>query len=175
VATFYFIPDGASAWPEDPRALVQGLRSSNGRNPAYFIDAPVQDQWPFYYEFDGAADNTFVTIPPSVRGASWIATRRLSRSENRTDIEFHIASESRGANVWILAAARARQNEAWRRAGFRDTGEACEWRDTALKRVPCSLLHRAVEAGAPVHLPGDTLDYVVLVREQGAATGALKR
>jgi hypothetical protein len=43
----------------------------------------VQEQWPFYAEFDGTADNTFDTLPQEVSGAGWIATGRMSKPENR--------------------------------------------------------------------------------------------
>ena len=43
--------------------LVQNLTSSNPLNPAYFLEAPIQAEWPFYDDFDGTGDNTFHAIP----------------------------------------------------------------------------------------------------------------
>jgi beta-galactosidase len=166
---FYFLPNEAAGLPQDSRAPVLGLRSSNPRNPAYLIDAPVQDQWPFYYEFDGTADNTFATIPATVRGAAWIATRRLSRPENRTRLDFRVAPEGPGADVWIAFTADAPTPVAWLRAGFSDTGESSEWRDTQLRRAPLRMLHRGCRAGEAVRVDGVTRDYVVLVRRREPA------
>ncbi|HET8644921.1 MAG TPA: glycoside hydrolase family 2 TIM barrel-domain containing protein, partial [Vicinamibacteria bacterium] len=56
-AVVYYAPPGAGA-AADPQALVQDLRSSNPRSPAWYIDQSVRAQWPFYWELDGTADNT---------------------------------------------------------------------------------------------------------------------
>ncbi len=167
-AIFHFLPGDASAWPEDPAAAIVSLRSSNPTSPARFIDAPVTDQWPFYFEADGTADNTFTTIPEAVRGARWIATRRLSKPEAATRLEFRVRPAGPGADVWILFSASARPPAGWSRAGFADTQTSGEWRDNALKRVPFRLWHRDCRASETVRIEAATLDYVVLIRERGA-------
>ena len=59
-------------WPKDtppppPAEPLAELRSSNPKSPAVFIAAPVREQWPFYFEFDGSADNTFDEFANSER------------------------------------------------------------------------------------------------------------
>ena len=63
---------------QDPAALVQDLASSNPSNWAYFIDRPIEAQGAVYTDVDGSSDNTFDALPKEIKGASWIATRRMS-------------------------------------------------------------------------------------------------
>jgi hypothetical protein len=142
------------------------LGSSNPENQAYFIDAPVQEQWPFYYDFNGTADNTFASLPSVLRDARWLATRRLSKPENRTQLTFSVAPESHGVDVGILISADEHAPQAWLASGFRDTGLRGEWRDNDLRRKPFKVLARTFTAGQHVRIDPATLDYVVVLKER---------
>src|SRR5262249_9887623 len=150
-AVVYYEPAGASRAPDD--AIVRELVSSNPASPAWFIDQPAQDQWPFYFEMDGTADNTFDVLPASVRGAGWTATRRLSRREARTDLAFRGAPGSPGATVYVMGADAPALAAALEGAGFRDTGERGRWHDDALSLVPFRLYTRTARAGERVTVP----------------------
>jgi hypothetical protein len=144
-------------------ALLRGLRSSNPASPAYFLEAPVQAQWPFYYELDSTADNTFDAIPEPLRGAGWIATPRLSKPEKRTELSFTLA---RDAEVSVMASDGSPIVPLLARAGFQDTGAPARWRDNTLRLVPARVLRRAARAGETVRVPAVTADYVVLLKER---------
>ncbi len=166
----------------DPAALVQDLRSSNAANPAYFIDRPVEAQGPVYTDVDGSSDNTFDILPKEVEGAGWIATRRVSDPDLKTDLEFRINPSAEGATVFVLfstgayptvtlkqpdqairAAAEAlRQSLA--AAGFKAAATEAVWRDQQCNRACAELWSRSVKAGEKVGLPGQSLDYVIMVR-----------
>lgn len=166
--------------PESADSLVANLTSSNPNNPAVFIDRPVESQGPFYTEVDGSSDNTFDVLPAAVEGARWIASKRLSEPKNKTDISFRLR---RPATVYILYAsgtfpahtlrkpdasiqtAAAQLEEAMQKAGFEDTGIRGIWRGHDLWLADFKLASRHVEAGQALFIPGQTLDYVVLVKE----------
>jgi len=158
-AVVYYAGGGRRA-AEEP-GLARELRSGNPRNPAWFIDAPVQDQWPFYYEFDGTADNSFDVLPDPVRGARWIATRRLSKAEARTDLSFTLGAR---ATVFVMGSESPALERTLLGAGFRDTRTRGRWRDDALALVPFRLWAREAHEGERIALPGVTADYVVLVK-----------
>lgn len=161
-AVLHYRPDGPTDWPEPAGALVRELRSSNPHNPAFFIDAAVQEQWPFYYAFDGSANNTFAELPAALRGAAWIATRRLSAPENRTDLSFRAGGRT---DVWLLYSSGAvRPTQGWPGAGFAEGQATGEWRDDDLRLVPFHTWHARVEGGQTVRVPAATRDYVVLVK-----------
>jgi hypothetical protein len=183
----YQKPDGAT----DPAALVQDLKSSNADNPAVFIDRPVESQGPVYTDVDGSSDNTFDILPKEVEGAGWIATRRLSDPKLKTDLEFRINPSAKGAAVFVLFStgayptitlkqpdpAIASAAEALRKslasAGFKVSGTGAVWRDHLLNRAYAELWSRDVAPGEKLKLPGQTLDYVVMVRDSsGVKTGA---
>jgi beta-galactosidase len=144
-------------------ALLRGLRSSNAASPVHFLQRPVQDQWPFYYELDGSADNTFDAVPEPARGAGWIATPRLSKPDKRTELSFTLA---RDADVWVMATAGSPIVSLLPRAGFQDTGASARWRDNQLTLVPARLLQRSARAGDAIRIPAATADYVVLVKQR---------
>jgi beta-galactosidase len=175
----------------DPAALVQDLQSSNPENPACFIDRPVESQGPVYTDVDGSSDNTFDILPKEVAGAAWIATRRLSDPKLKTDLEFRINPSAKGATVFVLFStgayptvtlkqtepAIASAAEALRKslagAGFKASGTKAVWRDHLLVRAGAELWSRDVAPGEKLKLPGQTLDYVVMVRDTGGVkTGA---
>jgi hypothetical protein len=121
---------------------------------------PVQAQWPFYYELDGTADNTFDAIPDVLRGAGWIATPRLSKPAQRTELSFTLA---RDADVLVMATDGSPIVPLLARAGFQDTSASARWRDNDLRLVPARILKRTARAGERVRVPAATADYVVLV------------
>jgi beta-galactosidase len=159
-AVVYFAPPGSAA-SADAKALVQDLRSSNPQSPAWFIDQPVRAQWPFYWELDGSADNTFDDLPREIQDARWIATRRLSKPGARTDLAFRVAA---AADVFVIITRGQPLPPGLVRSGFRDTGVTGHWRDDDLNRVPYALYQRAAAAGEAVTVRGATADYVVLAR-----------
>jgi hypothetical protein len=163
--------------PED--SLVVDLKSSNPGNPALFIDRPIEAQGPFYYDVDGSSDNTFDALPKELEGACWIATKRLSDEANQTDLAFTVTKPAtvcvmystgtfplhtldKPDNAVMNAAAALKRDLA--RDGFADTGIAGTWRRHSLWLADFGLMSREVKAGETVQIPGQTLDYVVLVK-----------
>jgi beta-galactosidase len=142
-------------------SLVRALRSSNAKNPAWFIDAPVQDHWPFHHAFEGSADNTFETLPEEVRGARWISTRRLSDPAARTALSFELAS---GAMVYALGSEAPALDVALRGAGFTQTATRGFWWNHDLQRVPYRLWARRAQKGDAIRVPAVTADYVLMVK-----------
>jgi len=161
-AVVHYAPPGVTV-PEGS-GPVRELRSSNPRSPAWFIDQEARDQWPFYFEFDGTADDTFDVLPEAVRGASWITTRRLSKPDARTDLRFRIAPDTTRATVYVMGADSPALAAALSRAGLRDTGVRGQWRDNELRLVPFRLYSAEARGGDRVAIPGVTADYVVLVK-----------
>jgi hypothetical protein len=98
-----------------------------------------------------------------VRGARWIATRRLSKPEARTDLSFRIAPDTARARVYVMGSEAPALAAALSGAGLRDTGVRGQWRDNALRLVPFRLYAADVKGGDRVAIPGVTADYVVLV------------
>jgi len=183
----YQKPDGAT----DPAAVVQDLKSSNTDNPAVFIDRPVESQGPVYTDVDGSSDNTFDILPKEVEGASWIATRRLSDPKLKTDLEFRINPSAKGATVFVLfstgayptvtlkkpdpaiAGSAKAFRESLAAAGFKASKTGAVWRDHLLIRACAELWSRDVAPGEKLKLTGQTLDYVVMVRDSdGVKKGA---
>jgi beta-galactosidase len=165
--------------PAETNAVVADLKSSNPANPAVFIDRPVEPQGPFYYDVDGSSDNTFDRLPPEVEGAAWIATRRLSDPNMKTDLSFRLNGD---ATVYILHSTGTFPNITLRKpneetqkvaadlsqalsaAGFRNTGAKITWRGHDLVLAHCSLWSRPSQAGETIIIPGYTLDYCVLIK-----------
>ncbi len=158
-AIVYSAPRGAS-WPDEADAPIRGLHSSNPRNPAYFIQLPVREQWPFHYELDGTADNTFDQLPAELRGASWIATQRLSKPDRRTELSFEVAAPLEV----LLVRSPGGDPAALRAAGFDVTRLAGEWRDDTLRLVPFEVWSRVARPRERVRVPAETRDYVVLIK-----------
>ena len=143
--------------------LVRNLTSSNRANPAYFIDQPVQAEWPFYDDFDGTGDNTFHALPDILQGARWITTSRLSKPVNQAALAFTLALDAGSVDVFVMFTPTPALSPAFL-AGFSDTGLTGTWRDNALNLVPYALYRRTVTGGATVRMPGATLDYVILIK-----------
>jgi hypothetical protein len=142
---------------------VEEVRAANPRNRATFVDLPARDQWPFYDEFDGTADNSFDALPEAVRGASWIATRRLSKPGLATALALRLRKDARAA-VFVMASADGGAARALAEAGFADTGTSGRWRNDDLSLVPWRLFRRAASGGETVHVPALPVDAVVLVQ-----------
>lgn len=175
--------DPAQPLPADPTALVQDLKSSNSANQPVFIDRPVEAQGPVYSDVNGDSDNTFDQLPAAIQGASWIATRRLSDPRYKTDLSFRLNPQAPGATVYVLfskgtyptitlkkpdeaiIAAGANFSKSLSAAGFRNTNEAVIWRDHNVERTDAALWSRRMRAGETLNLPGETLDYVVLIKK----------
>jgi beta-galactosidase len=166
----------------DSAALVQDLRSSNQANPACFINRQVESQGPIYTDIDGSSDNTFDILPKEAEGAAWIATRRMSDPELKTDLEFRVNPSAKGATVFVIFStgdyptvtlkhpdlATRSAADALRKtlaaAGFKSNRTVAVWRDHLLNRAYAELWRRSCKSGEKVNLPGQTLDYVVMVR-----------
>ena len=145
--------------PADPGAKVANLTASNGA--AFFIDAPVADQRPFYWDFDSTGDNTFDVVPSTIAGASWISTRRQSDATKRTDLAFDLPT---GADVYVMFTAQSAAPAWITGASFADTGVTGQWRDNSLKLVPYSLYEHTFASGSHVSLATSAIDYVVLIK-----------
>jgi beta-galactosidase len=163
-AVVYFHCRGGTKAAPRPEALVQDLRSSNPGSPAFFVDDPVREEWPFYYEFDGSADNTFHRLPPALKGARWISTRRLSKPECRTDLSFSLRDGSGAAMVLVVFTEGSPLEKGLARAGFQDSGLNGRWRDNDLRVVPFRVWVKDAKGGDHIEVPGATADYVVLVQ-----------
>ncbi len=168
--------------PTDPAGLVQDLQSSNADNPAYFIDRPVKAQGAFYADVDGSSDNTFDLLPKEIEGASWITTRRMSDPKLKTDLSFRLNPSAAGSTVFVLFssgqypavtlkkadASIASAADALRKtlttAGFTASKSGAIWRDHELNRAVAELWSRDVRAGEKISIPGQTLDYVLMLR-----------
>ena len=163
-AVLYFHGRGGRPDASAARALVEDLRSSNPASPAYFIDDEVREEWPFYHEFDGSADNTFHKLPAPLKGARWISTRRLSKPEARTDLSFSLREGAGPAKVYVLFTEGVPLADALGGAGFRDAGFAGRWRDNDLRLVGFRAWVKEAKGGDSISVPGATADYVVLVQ-----------
>lgn len=174
----YQKPDNGPV-PDDQSSLVANLTSSNADNPAVFIDRPVEAQGPFYTEVDASSDNTFDRLPKEVEGARWIATKRMSIEKNRTDLSFQLKEP---ATVYVMYAAgtfpahtlkqtdaavvkaAAELKKSLLENGFENTGIRGTWRAHDLWLADYELMSRNAEAGQSITIPGQTLDYVVLIK-----------
>lgn len=182
-----------SSAPADSDSLLQGLQSSNPANPAFHIERPVEAQSPFYNEVDGSSDNTFDRLPQAVEGASWIAAKRLSDPANKTDLAFQINPKTQKADVFVLFstgefpvvslkqpdasavdAAKA-MREALATAGFKkQENKDLLWRNQDCELACAELWSRAARAGESLKIPGQTLDYVVMVKPADKSVPAAK-
>lgn len=165
----------------EPQARIQDLQSSNAANPARFIDRPVEAQGPVYTDVDGSSDNTFDRLPQEIRGAGWIATRRMSDPNLQTDLAFRIHPSAKETALFVMFstgeypavtlkppdAAVQSAADSLRRAlaasGFQSVKVRSVWRDHGLQRAYAELWRRHARPGERVKIPGHTLDYVVLV------------
>lgn len=178
IVIFQGAPDGTL--PADPAALVTAVRSSNPASPAYYLDRAVEAQGPVYLDVDGSSDNTFDRLPPELKDATSLVTRRLSDSALKTDLSFTVNSKSKGATVHVLlstgthplitlkprdaalTAAAEELETALKKAGFCRSSQPVVWRNHDLALTEAALWSRRAAPGESITLPGVTLDYVVL-------------
>ena len=169
--------EGAMPVPQD--SLVVDLTSSNENDPAIYIDRAIEAQGPIYTEVDGTSDNTFDRLPEAVEGACWIATKRLSDEKNKTDLSFRV---TKPATVYVMYSTGTfpihtldKPDEAMMQtatalktsleeSGFKDTGIQSTWRRQSCWLGYCGLMSRPTKAGETITIPGQTLDYVVLIK-----------
>jgi beta-galactosidase len=162
-AVIYFY--GTNGLPELPPAnpLVTDLHASNPDNQAYFMDMPVQAQWPIYYDLDATADNSFDTLPPAVEGAKWIALRRVTKAGQETDLSFKLM---RPASIFVMATKTAGAPTFLTDTGFKEVASPdLVWRDNNLMLVPAQLFSHQAAAGEVIHLVQPDRDEIVLVKE----------
>jgi beta-galactosidase len=167
-AVIYFY--GTNGLPEIPPAhpLVTELHSSNSNNPAYFMDMPVQAQWPIYYDLDSTADNSFDRLPPAINGARWIALRRVTKPGQETGLSFKL---TRPATIFIMATAGTQPPSALVGAGFEKVSSpGLVWRDNKLMLIPAELFSRSAQAGETIDVPPMGRDAIVLVKEGASHT-----
>jgi len=161
-ATIYFY--GANGLPELPveSPLVKDLASSNAANPAYYMDMPVQAQWPIYYDFDTTADNTLNQIPDALQGANWLALRRVTKAGYATDVSFTV---TKPATVSVLCTQKG-QAPAWLASvSFTEVKSGpITWRDNENILIPAQLYSRHVAAGEKVTLSLGDRDALVLLK-----------
>ena len=168
-AILYYTGTAPSA-PADNSEYITNLASSNANDPAYFINIPLQAQWPVYYQCDGNADNTFDSIPGALTNARWIATKRQSDAASTANLSFTINTvPTAGADVFIMFTGQP-SVPAWiTAAGFTNTAITGMWRDNALNRVVYQLFKKTYTPGSTVSLGSSAIDFVVLVNPAGAS------
>jgi len=162
-AVVYFY--GTNGLPElsAPNSLVTDLQTSNPNNHAYFMDMPVLAQWPIYYDFDSTADNSFDALPPEIKGAKWIAMRRVTKAGQETDLTFKL---TRPADVFVMATKTGKPFRSILENGFNEVASAgLVWRDNDLMLVPAQLFVRHAAAGEVIRFSKPDRDEIVLLRE----------
>jgi hypothetical protein len=160
-ATIYFQGQGGA--PEVADALpISDLTSSNPKNPAYYMNMPVQAQWPLYYDLDSTADNSWNNLPPEIEGAGWIALRRVSKPDMATDVSFTV---TKAGKVYV-AATQEDADPAFVTGGqFKQVATApFQWRDNTNILFPAKLYVHAVSAGEKFKASFGDLDAVVLFK-----------
>lgn len=162
-AVIYF--QGNNGLPELPveNPPLKDLSSSNPQNPAYYIDAPVHDQWPLYTDLDSTADNSWDSVPAEIKDATWIAVRRVTKSGQATDLSFTL---TRPMKVYVAASRNDSATGEWDRAGLKETGaNPFLWRNNALNLVPAKLFLHDGQAGETLRIPLGQSDAIVLLKE----------
>lgn len=169
-AVVYYHPPGRHVPPTGADDPIEDLRSSNPRSPAFLVARAAQDQWPFYGEFDGTADNTFDRLPAEAVGAWWICTPRLSKPAHRTEISFRLR---RDTDVFVMTSD---DRGDFPGRPFQETGPPGTWRDNDLRLVGARLYRFSGAAGARVRIPPAVRDSVVLIQPRVTPdTGASRR
>ncbi|HZP61729.1 MAG TPA: hypothetical protein VFB27_15490, partial [Opitutaceae bacterium] len=157
---YFYGSGGLPVLPANP--LVTHFTSSNSANPAYYMDMPVQPQWPIYYDLDSTADNSFDTLPPAVQGATWIATRRVTKSGLATALNFTVTAD---ATIYVMCTNTGNAPAFLTNAGFTETSDAgLVWRDNNLNLVPAQLFRRQVPANGSITIPAADRDALVMIQ-----------
>ncbi|HTB81722.1 MAG TPA: glycoside hydrolase family 2 TIM barrel-domain containing protein [Opitutaceae bacterium] len=167
-AVVYFYGSGGLATLPVNNPLVTSLTSSNSSNPAYYMNMPVQAQWPIYYDLDSTADNSFNDVPAAVQGATWIATHRVTKSGMATALGFTVTGN---ATIYVMCTKTGSAPAFLTGAGFTETADAgLVWRDNNLNLVPAQLFSRQVTAGQAVTIPAADRDALVMFQGTGEST-----
>jgi beta-galactosidase len=162
-ATIYFYGQNGLPPVPDDNPLVKDVQSSNTANTAYYMDMPAQAQWPIYYDLDSTADNSFDELPPQVDGATWIATRRVTKSGQEAELTFTV---TRPATVYVMATKEDRDPSYLTSAGFEEVPvDGLRWRGNDLTLVPAQLFSHKASAGDTIHLGKPDRDQIVLIKE----------
>ncbi len=162
-AILYFYGAGGEPEPPQPDALVTGLRSSNAANPAWFMDMPVQAQWPVYYDFDSTADNSLAELPEVIKDARWIATRRVTKPGQMTDLSFKV---TRPATVYVACSQEDSEPAYLVNAGFKKVdAPGFVWRNNNLLLIPAALYARQVKAGELIEIKQPDRNQLILLKK----------
>ena len=155
----YYKADG-EVMPNEDGAKVINVASSNV--PAFFINVPLADQRPFYWDFDSSGDNSFDAVPAELRGpAGWIATRRQSDPAKTSNLSFDLTAD---ADVYIMFTRQPSVPTWITDAGFTDAGVTGRWRDNSLRLVDYQLFKRSFTGGTHVALGSSSIDFVIIVK-----------
>ena len=174
-ATIYF--EGAGGAPEVTGSLpISDLASSNPQNPAYYMNMPVHAQWPFYYDLDSNADNSWNTIPPEIENATWIALRRVTIQAGpptkhdpkpTLDQSTHLSfTATKAENIYIMAT-KTDAPPAFATSGqFKEVspGTTTLWRNNDLLLVPAQLYVHKAAAGEKISLTLGDRDAIVMIK-----------
>jgi hypothetical protein len=160
-ATIYFY--GQDGLPPLPTAdlPISDLASSNDKNPARYMDMPIQAQWPIYYDLDSTADNTWNTLPPEVEGSTWIALRRVTKPDQATNLSF---TATKPLSIYIMATKTDTPPAFVSGGDFKEVPGNYLWRDNALLLVPAQLFVHEAQPGEKIHLSLGDRDAVVLIK-----------
>jgi beta-galactosidase len=145
--------------PNEEGAPIRDLQASNGT--AFYINRPIQPQWPFYSAFDGSSIHTFDEIPDAIAGAGWISTQRQDVEGTRTNLSFVATTD---IDVFVMTGAES--SPQWLSShGFQNTEIKSQWRDDQLYLKDSVLYKKSYAKGDQITLEtGDALhDYVVLI------------
>jgi beta-galactosidase len=162
-AVIYFY--GANGLPELPaeNPPLKDLTSSNPQTHAFYIDAPVHDQWPIYTNLDSTADNSWDSVPAEIKDTTWIALPRTTKPGQATDLSFTL---TRALKVYVAASKNSASTDELDKAGFKETGkDPFLWRDNAINLVPAKLFIHDGHAGETLRLPLGSGDAIVLLKE----------
>jgi beta-galactosidase len=158
-AAVYYKADG-EVMPNEDGAKVINVASNNVA--AFFINVPLADQRPFYWDFDSDGDNSFDAVPAELAGpAGWIATRRQSNPDKTSSISFDLTAD---ADVYIMFTRQPSVPSWITDAGFTDTGVTGRWRDNSLRLVSYQLFKTSFTGGTHVGLGSSPIDFVIVVK-----------
>lgn len=158
-ATIYYKGAGDTL-PNEEGAKIVNVTSDN--MPAFFINTPLHDQRPFYWDFDSGGDNTFDVVPSELFDAvGWIATKRQSNPAQTSSISFDLTAD---ADVYIMFTKQTSTPLWIMDAGFTDTQVSGQWRDNNIKLVEYQLYKQSYPAGAHVDLGSSSMDFAVIIK-----------
>jgi hypothetical protein len=175
-ATIYFYgKDGLGELPGDP-IPISGLTSGNAGNPAYYMDMPIHEQWPIYYDLDSNADNSWNKIPPEIENATWIALRRVTvqagpptkhdpkpTPDQSTNLSF---TATKAENIYIMATQTDAPPAFAAGGQFKEVspGTTTLWRNNDLLLVPVRLYVHKAAAGEKISLTLGDRDAIVMIK-----------